>query len=118
MLSFVELESRLAGVRADMDKIDSVLVALELKGVALAEQVPERLDAARGWLKAFIKKTTKESMQFAMALMRSYYLEADLDPVGEGTMADCTDNEWEAHFTTIGPLAEPDAGRKQYLFWM
>ncbi|RLN21844.1 hypothetical protein C2845_PM07G10810 [Panicum miliaceum] len=51
---------------ADLDhlmaKIDAVLVAFEPEGVALAEEVAQRLDGAREHLKAFVRNTAKDSV--------------------------------------------------------
>jgi hypothetical protein len=70
-----------------ISKVDSILVAFESEEVTLAEQVQERMEAARGCLKAFIKKASRDSAQFVMAIVKSHDLEVDLDPVGEGVAA-------------------------------
>jgi hypothetical protein len=86
--------------------LDSILVAFKPEGVALAKQVQERMEATRGHLKVFVKKAARDSVQFEMALMKSHDPEVDLDPMGEGVAADCTDDEWKAHFASVGPLVE------------
>ncbi|RLM68907.1 hypothetical protein C2845_PM17G06750 [Panicum miliaceum] len=114
-VSFAKMESRLADARADLDqlmpKIDVVLVAFEPEGVALAEEAARRMNGARERPEAFVRKTDKDSMQFAMALVKSHNPEVDLDPVGEGVAEDCTDAEWDSHFATVGPLAERIMGQ-------
>jgi hypothetical protein len=62
--------------------------------------MPASMEAARDRLKAFVKKTAGDSVQFAMALMKSHIPEADLGPVGEGVVPDCTDDEWIAHLNS------------------
>jgi hypothetical protein len=94
-----------------ISKVDSILVAFEPEGVTLAEQVQEHMEAAWGRVKAFIKKATRDSVKLAIALVKSHDPKADLDPVGEGITADCTNNEWKAHFASIGPLAEQIMGQ-------
>ncbi|RLN09648.1 hypothetical protein C2845_PM11G17900 [Panicum miliaceum] len=105
-----EVESHLANTRTDLDqlmaKIDALLVAFELEGVALAEEAVQRLDHARERLTAFVSKTAKDSVQFVMALVKSHSPETDLNPMGEGIVEDCTDADWDAHFAAVGPLAE------------
>jgi hypothetical protein len=85
---FVELESCLAELGSAMDqvmaKVESILVGFEPEGVTLAGEMLARMEAAREGLKAFVKKTAGDSVQFAMSLMKSNIPKADLGPVGEG----------------------------------
>jgi hypothetical protein len=81
-------------------KVDSILLVFEPEGVALAEEMQACMEAAQDRLKAFVKKAAQDSMQFAMALVMSHIPEADLGPVGDGVMPDCTDDEWTVHFNS------------------
>jgi hypothetical protein len=51
----------------------------------LAAKMPACMEAARAYLKAFIKKAAKDSVQFMMALVKSHDPEADLHPVGKAS---------------------------------
>jgi hypothetical protein len=107
---FVELELHLAESRSALDqvivKVDSILVVFEPKGVALAEEMQAYMDAAQDHLKTFVKQAVGDSVQFAMALMKSHIPKADLGPVGDGVAPDCTDDEWAVHFDSAKPLAD------------
>lgn len=107
---FVELESCLAKLGSSMDqvmaKVQSILVGFEPEGVTLAGEMLARMEAARERLKAFVKKTAEDSVQFAMSLMKPHIPKADLGPVGEGITPDCTDDEWTSHFDSAKPLAD------------
>jgi hypothetical protein len=81
-------------------------VAFEQEGAALDEEMLTCLEAARGRLKAFVKKATGDSMQYAMALVKSHDPKADLDLLGDVVAANCTEAEWKAHFAAVGPLTE------------
>jgi hypothetical protein len=51
-------------------------------------------------------KIARDLVQFAMALVKSHIPEADLGPVGEGVVPDCTDDEQTMHFDSAKPLAD------------
>ena len=78
--------------RAMLDRLsgqlDAMLGAFKPEGVATAEGMSERLEVARGRLEAFVKGAAMDAMRYTMGLVRSYFPEADLDPVGDGIPPD------------------------------
>ena len=103
-------EPRLAEARGSLDrlsdKLDAILAAFEPLEVALAEELTTRLDASWERLRSFMKKVAGDAVQYTMGLVRSHLLEADLEPVGDGIPPECSDEEWEAHYATVMPLAD------------
>ena len=41
-----------------------------------------------------------------MGLVKSHFLEADLDPVGDGVPPDRSEEDWEANHSSIQGIAE------------
>ena len=80
--------------------------AFELDGVAASEGPPERLEASCGRLEAFVKGAAGDTMQYTMGLVKSHFLEADLDPVGDGVPPDRSEEDWEANHSSIQGIAE------------
>jgi len=86
--------------------LDALLGAFEPEGVAATEGILERLEASRGRSEAFVKGAAMDAMRYTMGLVRSYFPEADLDPVGDGVPADCSEADWEANFSSVRGVAE------------
>ena len=104
------MEGQLTEARVTLDslsgQLDALLGAFELEGVAAAEGLPERLEASRGRLEAFVKGPATDVVQYTMGLVKSDFPEADLDPVGDGVPPDCSEEDWEANHTSIRGIAE------------
>jgi hypothetical protein len=45
-------------------------------------------------------------MQHTLVLVKSHHPEADLDPVGDGVPADCSEADWEANHAAVLGIAE------------
>ena len=71
----------------------ALLGAFEPKGVAGAEGLAERLEASRSQLEAFVKGAAGDAVQYTMGLVMSHFPEADLDPVGDGSLPDCSEED-------------------------
>ena len=86
--------------------MDAVLAAFEPEGTPAAEELEARLEAARGLLGVFARGVAEDASQYTLGLVKSYYPEADLEPVGDRIAPDCSDEEWEACLSCVKPLAE------------
>ena len=71
-------------------QLDALLGAFEPEGVAAAEGLAERLEATHGRLEAFVKGAAGDAMQYTMGLVRSHFVEAEMDQVGDGVPPDCS----------------------------
>ena len=69
--------------------------------MAAAKSLAERLEASRGRLEACIRGATKDAVQHTLGLVKTHLPEADLDPVGDSVLEDCSDAEWEANHAVI-----------------
>jgi len=109
-LPFVGSEAQLAEARRLLDcltdKLHAILAAFEPSGVAMAEDLAARLEAARGRLRTFMKKVAGDAIQYTMGLVKSHLAEADLEPVGDGIPPECSNEEWEAYLASAKPLAD------------
>ena len=107
---FAEAEDQVAQGRATLDRLsrplEALLGAFELKGVAAAESLAERLEASRGRLEACIRGAAKDAVQHTLGLVKTHLSEADLDPVADGVPEDCSDAEWEANHAVVLEIAE------------
>jgi hypothetical protein len=107
---FVELELHLVELRSALDqvitKVDSILVVFEQKEVALAKEMQARMEVARDRLKVFVKKAAGDSVQFAMALVKSHIPEVDLCLVGDGVTPDYINDKCAVHFDSAKPLSD------------
>ena len=66
--------------------MNAVLTAFEPKGAAAAEEL-----VACGRLEVFARKAAEDASQYTLGLVKSYYPEAELEPVGDGTAPDTSD---------------------------
>ena len=86
--------------------LEALLGAFEPVGVATAESLSERLEVSRGQLEAFVKGAARDAMQHTLGQMKSHLPEADLDPVGDGIPADCSETDWEAIHAVVLEVVE------------
>ena len=105
-----DAEGRLTEAQVTLDhlsgQLDALLVVFEPESMATTEGLPERLEASRGRLEAFVKGAAGDAVQYTMGLVRSHFLEADLDPVGDGVPPDRSEEDWEANHSSIQGIAE------------
>ena len=87
-------------------KVSAVLAAFEPEGAAATEDLETRLEATRGWLEVFARKVAEDTAQYTLGLMKSYYPEVDLEPVGDGMAPDTSDLDGSDYLTDAGPIAE------------
>ena len=64
-------------------KVSVVLAAFEPEGTAVVEELDARLEAACGRLGVFNRGVAEDVAQYTLGLVKSYFLEADLEPVGD-----------------------------------
>jgi hypothetical protein len=100
LLAGAEALGRLTG------KASSVLSAFEPEGRAAVEELEERLDAASGWLGVFTRGVAEDMFQYTLGLVKSYYPEADLEPVGDGMGPDTSDLAWSDYLADARSIAE------------
>ena len=86
--------------------LEALLGAFEPEGVAMAEGLSKRLEASRGRLETFIKGVARDAVQHTLGLVKSHLPEVDLDLVGDGVPADCSEADWEANRTVVLGIAE------------
>ena len=98
-------EARLAAAVAALgqltSKVSAVLAAFEPEGTTAAEELEERLDASRGWLGVFARGVTEDASQYTLGLVKSYYLEADLEPVGDEMAPETSDLAWADYLANV-----------------
>ena len=87
-------------------KVDTVLAAFEPEGTAAAEELEARLEAACGRLEVFAWKVAKDAAQYTLGLVKSHYLEVDLEPVGDGMAPDTSDLAWSDYHTDAQLIVE------------
>ena len=89
------MEARLAEMRTALEqftgKVDTILTAFEPDGAVVAEDLGARLEAARGWLEGFARRVAEDAAQYTLGLMKSHFLEADLELVGDRVAPDTSD---------------------------
>ena len=107
---YVEAEDQAAQARATLDclsrPLETLLGVFEPEGVAAAESLSERLEASRGCLEAIVKGATRDAVQHTLGLVKAHLPEGDLDPVGDGIPADCSEADWEAIHAVVLEVAE------------
>ena len=74
--------------------MDAILTTFEPEGMAVAEDLEARLEAARGRLEGFARKVAEDTAQYTRGLVKSHFPEADLEPVGYGIAPDTSDLAW------------------------
>jgi hypothetical protein len=87
-------------------KVDAILAAFEQEGMAAAEELEARLEAACGRLGVFSRGVAEDASQYTLGLVKSYYPEADLEPVGDGMAPDTSDLAWSDYLADARPIAE------------
>ena len=75
-------------------KVSAVLAAFEPEGMAVAEELEARLEAAHRRLDVFARGVTEDTAQYTLGLVKSHFPEADLEPVGDGIAPDTSDLAW------------------------
>ncbi|XP_039786419.1 uncharacterized protein LOC120652614 [Panicum virgatum] len=75
-------------------KVDAILATFEPEGMAVAEDLEARLEAARERLEGFARKVAESTAQYTLGLVKSHFSEADLEPVGDGIAPDTSDLAW------------------------
>ena len=95
MIFLTGAEAQLAEVLAALGqftgKVDAILAAFEPEGAAAAEDLKERLEAAHGQLEGFTRKVAEDVAQYTLGLIKSHFLEADLELVGDRVAPDTSD---------------------------
>ena len=95
MIFLTGAEAQLAEVLAALGqftgKVDAILAAFEPEGMAVAEDQEAWLVAARGWLEGFARRVAEDAAQYTLGLMKSHFLEADLELVGDRVAPDTSD---------------------------
>ena len=71
--------------------MDAILTTFEPEGMAVAEDQEAWLVAARGWLEGFARRVAEDAAQYTLGLMKSHFLEADLELVGDRVAPDTSD---------------------------
>ena len=87
-------------------KVNAVLATFEPEGTAAAEELEARLEAACGRLEVFAIGVTEDTSQYTLGLVKSYYPEADLEPVGDGMGPDTSDLAWSDYLADARPITE------------
>jgi hypothetical protein len=107
---FAKAEDQVAQGRATLDRLSRLLEALlgdfEPEGVATVVSLDERLEVPRGRLEACIRGAAKDAVQHTLGLVKTHLAEADLDPVGDGVLEDCSDAKWEANHAAVLEIAK------------
>ena len=81
--------------------MNAVLTAFEPEGAAAAEVL-----VARGRLEFFARKAAEDTSQYTLGLVKSHYLEADLEPVGDRISPDTSDLAWSDYLDDARLIAE------------
>ena len=87
-------------------KVSAILAAFVPEGTAMAEDLEARLEAARGRLEVFARKVAKDVSQYTLGLVKSHYLEADLELVGDRMAPDTSDLAWSDYLIDARTMAE------------
>jgi len=53
----------------------------------------------------YISTTTRQYMGHVLGLVKSYWPRTPLDPLGQGTKADCTDDQFNQYLRETSPIA-------------
>ena len=102
----VQLAEALGALERFTGKVNAILAAFEPDGVAAEEDLEVRLEAARGRLEGFNQEVVEDAAQYTLGLMKSHFLEADLELVGDGMAPDTSDLAWSNYLTSARPIAE------------
>ena len=72
-------------------KVSAVLAAFEPEGTAAVEELEALLEAAHGRLGVFAREVAEDAAQYTLGLVKSHFLEADLEPVVDGMAPETSD---------------------------
>ena len=104
------VEARLTEAVAALGRLtgkeDAVLAAFEPEGTPAAEELEARLEAARGLLGVFARGVAEDASQYTLGLVKSYYPEADLEPVGDRISPDTSELAWSDYLDDARLIAE------------
>ena len=103
-------EARLAAAVAALGlltgKVSAVLAAFEPEGTAVVEELEALLEAAHGRLGVFAREVAEDAAQYTLGLVKSHFLEADLEPVGDGMVPETSDLAWADYLADARPFVE------------
>ena len=57
-------------------------------------------------MEGFARRVAEDAVQYTLGLVKSYYPEADLEPVGDGVAPDTSNLTWSDYLTSARPIAE------------
>jgi len=57
-------------------------------------------------MEGFARRVAEDAVQYTLGLVKSYYPEADLEPVGDGVAPDTSDFAWSECLTSVRPTSE------------
>ena len=86
--------------------MDAILAAFEPEGAAAAEDLDAHLEVVHGRLEGFARRVAKDAAQYTLGLVKSDFLEADLEPMGDGMAPDTSDLAFSDYLTSTRPIAE------------
>jgi len=87
-------------------KVSAVLAAFEPEGMAVAEELEARLEAARGRLGVIARGVAEDAAQYTLGLVKSHFLEADLELVGDGMAPETSNLTWADYLADARLIAE------------
>jgi len=53
-----------------------------------------------------VKGASRDVVQHTLGLVKSHFLEVDLDPVGDGIPPDCSEADWEANHANVQDITK------------
>ena len=53
----------------------------------------------------YVSETTRQYVGHVLGLVKSYWPNAPLDPLGEGARSDCSDDQFDQYLTETSPIA-------------
>ena len=54
----------------------------------------------------YVSVTTRQYVSHVLGLVKSYWPQTPLDPLGEGAKSDCSDDQFDQYLTEISPIAD------------
>ena len=57
-------------------------------------------------MEGFARRVAEDAVQYTLGLVKSYYPEADLEPVGDGMAPDTSDLAWSDYHTDAQLIVE------------
>jgi len=94
------LAAAVAALRQLTGKVSTVLAAFELEGIAAAEELEARLEAA------FARGVAEDASQYTLGLVNSHFPEGDLEPVCDGMAPETSDLAWSDYLADARPITE------------